>query len=175
MSAIEDQIDALDAGALFSPCRRWRYVLWRRWDESLPVCAFIGLNPSTADELVDDPTVRRCVRYAKDWGYGSLQMLNLFAFRATRPSTMKQLGGSAIGPRNNEYLLATGRRAELVIAAWGSHGAHLDRGRDVRAMLAAANVRISALAFTKDGEPRHPLYLKAELTPVPWLPFELAT
>jgi hypothetical protein len=165
---LEDEIDALDAGAVFSPCRRFRYLLWRRWDPELPVCAFIGLNPSTADELTDDPTVRRCINYAKGWGYGSLHMLNIFAWRDTDPAKMKLQGANAIGPRNNEYLMQVARGADMVIAAWGTHGAHLDRSRDVRKLF-AGQVRLHLLKQTQNGEPGHPLYLRADLQPIAWL------
>src|ERR1700747_1513844 len=104
MASVSEQIDALDSGALFSPCRRWRYLLWRRWDRDRGICAFICLNPSVADETQDDPTVRRCINYAKDWGYGSLFMLNAYAFRATDPRLMQAQGANALGPMNSEYI-----------------------------------------------------------------------
>lgn len=164
-----DHVDALDSGALFSPCRRWRYLLWRRWDENAPVCAFIGLNPSTADELANDPTVTRCINYAKAWGFGSLWMLNLFAFRATDPKVMKAQAGAAVGPRNDEYLIAAGKRADVVVAAWGCHGTFRDRELTVRRMMWASGVELSCLRETKGGHPQHPLYLPGDLTPQPWL------
>lgn len=162
-----DQIDALDSGALFSPCRRWRYLLWRRWDPDKDVCAFIGLNPSTADEMTDDPTVRRCIRYAKDWGYGSLWMLNAYAFRATDPKVMKAQGANALGPRNNEYIAAATRYAKVIVAAWGAH-CDSEREVDIWRLVTGAGKTLSALGWTKDGHPKHPLYLPASLTPQSW-------
>lgn len=167
VTLVLDQLEALDAGALFSPCRRWRYILWRRWDRELPACAFIGLNPSTADERYNDPTIRRCIRFAMDWGYGSLLMLNIFAFRATDPKDMKAEGQNAIGPLNNEYLRMACREADMPIAAWGIHGAFLDRGNHVRELVHPAVLR--CLGVTKDGSPRHPLYLRRDTRPIMWL------
>lgn len=156
-------ISALDAGALFSPCRQYRYVLWRRWNPELPVCAVVGLNPSTADELTDDPTIRRCINFAKSWGYGALHMTNLFAWRATDPVLMMVKGGrDAIGPSNDEYLVAVHQGAALTLAAWGAHGTFLNRDQHVCRLLG----NLHCLRRTKDGHPGHPLYLPAALKPV---------
>jgi hypothetical protein len=163
-----DEVDALDTGALFSPCRRWRYLLWRRWDRDKPVCVFVGLNPSTADETVDDPTVRRMKRYAADWGYGSLWVLNAYAFRATDPAKMKAQGSNAVGPRNNEYLRTAAQQADIVVAAWGVHCDDV-RQSAVQREVAAVHCDLHALGFTNNGRPRHPLYLKAELKPTLWV------
>jgi hypothetical protein len=164
------------SGAIFSPCRRWRYLLWRRWDTEKGVCVFIGLNPSTADERVDDPTIRRCVRFAKDWGYGSVYMVNAFAFRATDPKVMLAAGQNAIGPQNNTWLLEAGQVADLVIACWGADGHHLARDDEIRRMYAGARLNLYALGFTKRGLPRHPLYLKASTQPALWpIPAPVAT
>jgi len=164
-----DSLDALDTGAIFSPCRRWRYLLWRYWDRDKGICAFIGLNPSTADETQDDPTVRRCIRFAKDWGYGALWMLNAYAFRATDPRVMKAQGGAALGPSNNTYLMQAGLNCDIVVAAWGAHcpGSRQD---EIRAMFAGMAKPVYLLGQTKDGCPRHPLYLRADTQPVRWLP-----
>lgn len=166
---LADMIDGLDTGALFSPCRRWRYLLWRRWDPSKGVVMFVGLNPSTADETKDDPTIRRCIGYAKDWGYGALWMLNIFAFRATAPADMKRAGEDAIGPRNNEYLVQAGHQANLVVAAWGAHGGFLGRQARVLRMLQQAQVHVDALGVTAGGFPKHPLYLRKDLVPAPFV------
>lgn len=166
---LDDRVDALDTGALFSACRRYRYCLWRRWDIDKPVCLFVGLNPSTADETVDDPTIRRCVRFAKDWGYGTIHMANIFAYRATDPMVMRAMGRNAIGPLNNEYLTQLARAADLTVAAWGTHGIHQGRGAAVRAMLLDAGVRPHVLGLTKNGYPKHPLYLPGSLQPMPWV------
>jgi hypothetical protein len=166
--AERDQIEALDSGALFSPCRRYRYLLWRRWDESLPTMALIGLNPSTADEQKDDPTIRRCIGYARDWGFGALHMLNIFAWRSTMPSVLRQQGGAAVGPRNNEYIAEVVGNAHTTVCARGTHGALRGRSVEVRKLLASLGVVPVVLKLTKDGYPSHPLYLPKNLTPVAW-------
>ncbi len=154
---------------VFSKCRRYRYV-WRHvWDNSLPRCAFIGLNPSTADEEGPDPTVRRSINYAKTWGYGALIMLNLFGLRATDPKIMLA-AKTPIGPRNNQWIWAEVNDTRtlhggIVIAAWGNHGAHLQRSAEVRRVLSG---RLYCLSLTKSGEPAHPLYLKGDLKPMRW-------
>lgn len=145
--------------AIFSPCRTYRYVLRRRWDWEMPHVAFIGLNPSTADETKDDPTIRRCIQFAKDWGYGGLTMLNLFAFRATDPRDMLK-AGDPIGPENNQHLLHESAKAGVVVAAWGTKGGK--RADEVIAMLP----EIHCLRKTKAGHPEHPLYLPKTLKPI---------
>ncbi len=157
----------MEKGAIFSPCRTWRYVLWRVWDDTLPKVAFIGLNPSTADETQDDPTIRRCIGYARAWGYGGIRMLNLFAFRATDPKDLKA-APEPIGPENNWRLILWCESAQLRVAAWGAHGAYKSRGAEVRSMLWKLNLH--HLGLTKDGNPKHPLYLRADLKPILWEP-----
>lgn len=154
----------LNSTATFSPCRAYRYSLWRRWGTPEQGYAmFIGLNPSTADEVQDDPTIRRCIQFAKDWGYGGLVMANLFAFRATKPADMKA-ALDPVGPENDVYLQKLSADASVVVAAWGTDGTHLRRGEAVREMLP----NLYALGFTKVGQPRHPLYLSKKLTPIQW-------
>lgn len=152
----------LEHSAKLSHCRQYRYDLWRRWGEG-PYCMFVGLNPSTADESNDDPTIRRCVGFAQSWGFGALCMTNLFAFRATKPSEM-MASIDPVGPENDLTLLTLASGAGLVVAAWGAHGAFQNRDQEVRAALPA----LSYLRLTKHGHPGHPLYLPANLIPVPW-------
>lgn len=153
----------------FSPCRRYRYTWKLAWNRTQPPCAFVGLNPSTADESSPDPTVRRCIAYARGWGYGGLIMLNLFAFRATDPKDMKA-EADPVGANNNRWLRDQAGYVTLmggvVIAAWGTHGEHLGRSSDVVTLL--AGVPLYCLKVTKGGEPGHPLYLKGDLTPKRW-------
>jgi hypothetical protein len=153
------------SSALFSPCRRYRYELWRRWSSDGRYCMFIGLNPSTADETLDDPTIRRCVRFARDWGFGAMLMCNLFAFRATDPQVMKA-EDEPIGSENDRWLIVNGSAAGIVVAAWGVHGAHLNRGNTVRSLL---GWKLQCLGVTKDGFPRHPLYLPLHTKPIHYL------
>ena len=123
----------------------------------------MGLNPSTADETQDDPTIRRCQGFARDWGYGGLVMANLFAFRATDPAVMKQ-AADPVGPDNDEHLLQLASTCPLVVAAWGTHGQHLGRDHQVREL----TPNLHCLRLTKEGYPGHPLYLPKSLTPVRW-------
>lgn len=153
----------LAADATFSGCRRYRYVLERHWDDALPAVLFIGLNPSTADEQADDPTVRRCVRFAQDWGYGSLLLANLFALRSTDPKGLLD-AADPVGRWNDRWLKRLESRASLSVAAWGVHGTLRDRDRTVAARL----VNLHCLGTTKDGHPRHPLYLRADTQPRPF-------
>ena len=161
----------------FSPCRKYRYTLWRVFYPMLAInppmlplegnqahnyCMFIGLNPSTADETRDDPTVRRCIEFAKSWGYGALCMTNIFAWRATDPEAMKS-EEAPIGPSNNRWLTCSAAYAGVIVAAWGKHGSHRNRGEFVRGMVP----NLHYLELNKDGSPRHPLYLKKTLTPKP--------
>lgn len=146
---------------IFSPDRKYRYVLWRVWDTEKPYCMFIGLNPSTADEIVNDNTVTRCINYSRDWGYGSLCMTNLFAWRETKAELMKkQL--EPIGLENNEHLLELSKNAGIVIAAWGNHGEHLNRGNEIKKLIP----NLYCLKISKNGNPYHPLYLKSDLKPI---------
>lgn len=125
---------------------------------------FVGLNPSTADETNDDPTIRRCIAFAKSWGHEALCMTNLYAFRATDPNDMFA-AKEPIGAQNDSFLRDMASRAGIVIAAWGVHGAHRGRGTAVQKMLSPLHV----LKLTKDGHPSHPLYLKKDLQPFPWV------
>jgi len=148
--------------AKLSNCRKYRFALWRTWDDSKPYVMFVGLNPSTADENTDDPTLTRCINYAKTWGFGGVCMANLFAFRATEPAVMKA-EKDPVGAKNNEWLKKLASDAGLVIAAWGNDGPYLMRSQQVRELLP----NIHCLKMNKSGEPAHPLYQKADLQPVP--------
>jgi hypothetical protein len=149
---------------VLSPCRTWRYALWREFgglfDDGSYVL-FIGLNPSTADEKSDDQTIRTCVAFAKSWGMSSLCMANLFAFRARDPAIMKA-AADPIGPDNDAFLVGLARNASLIVAAWGNDGEHLGRDRIVRAMIP----NLLCLKVTGTGQPHHPLYLPSDLTPI---------
>ena len=146
---------------IFSSCRTYRYSLWREWIGGEGYAMFVGLNPSTADETRDDPTIRRCIAFAKAWGYGGLCMTNLFAFRATDPKNMKAIA-DPVGRENDAHLLALAEGAGVIIAAWGANGTHKGRDKEVRKLLPT----LYCLAQTKGGHPGHPLYLPKTLTPV---------
>src|SRR5919197_3106539 len=122
------------SGAHFSRCRRWRYLLWRRWDPARPVANFLMLNPSTADEFKLDPSCTRARLYAERWGYGALIVTNLFAWRATDPREMRA-APEPVGRANDAAILRAAREAALVVCAWGNHGAHRGRSSEVLARL----------------------------------------
>ena len=146
--------------ALFSADRKYRYILWRWWSRK-PFAMFIGLNPSTADERNDDPTIRRCIRFASDWGYGGLCMTNLFALRATDPKEMMK-HPMPIGSENDGWLLELSQEAGIVIAAWGTKGGFQQRDKAVYAMID----NLKCLGLTKAGHPKHPLYLSKDVRPI---------
>ena len=149
--------------ALYSPCEQYRYGLRRVWNGELPQVLFIMLNPSTATELQNDPTIHRCETRARAMGYGGVMIANLFAFRATKPEDLKK-AADPIGPANDQVLLEWHRFAGTTIAAWGVHGTHLDRAGALAAQLGA----MSHLGLTKDGHPRHPLYVSYKTLPADW-------
>jgi hypothetical protein len=151
-------------GAVISADGDYRYRLWRTWDDEKPAVAFIMLNPSTADATTDDPTTRRCIGYAEDWGYGRLVVGNLFAFRSTDPRQLED-HSAAVGPDNDEHLLAIRDEAEKIIVAWGTHGSLRDRDHRVAHLLDAD---LYALDTTQDGQPAHPLYQPADIDPNPF-------
>lgn len=157
----------VSSGALFScdPENLYRYRLWRRWGLGSKSIAFILLNPSTADETKDDPTVRRCIGYAKKWGYDGLEVLNIFALRSTDPAGLRQVV-DAVGPENNEWLLKVAAKSEKVICGWGMHGVLDGRGAAVAKLL--ESIPLYALHLTDSGHPGHPLYLSGDLKPFRW-------
>ena len=150
--------------AILSADRLYRYALWRTWGLSKGFAMFVGLNPSTADETEDDPTIRRCIAFARDWGYGGLCMTNLFAFRATQPVDMKN-AQDPVGPENDDWLRKYSAKAGVVVAAWGVHGVFKNRDVVVKELLQ----NLHYLQLTKEGHPGHPLYLPKTLQPVPWV------
>lgn len=139
--------------ANLSACKKYRYTLWRTWDDSKPYVMFIGLNPSTADETKNDKTITRCIKYAEDWGYGGLCMTNLFAFRATDPSDMKK-SKNPIGIENDNWIKKLAKDAEVVVAAWGNDGCYMERSKKVIDMIP----NLMCLKINETGEPAHPLY-----------------
>lgn len=161
------QPDIVRSEAIYSPCRGYRYTLERTWDENRPAVAFIGLNPSTATEDVDDPTVRRCIGFARSWGCGGLIMLNIFAYRSTDPKKLHRMDRRAcVGRKNDKHLLRIAANGVPLVAAWGTHGALHGRHDEVLDLL--HNYQLKALRITKEGCPQHPLYLPANLKPEPW-------
>jgi hypothetical protein len=154
------------SGAKFSRCRKWRYLLWRKWADG-PIANFLMLNPSTADEVKLDPSCTRARLYAERWGFGALVVTNLFGWRATDPDDMKA-ARDPVGLQNDETILRAARESDLVVCAWGNHGAHLGRSAAVLSNLRKSRVRLHALRLNGNGEPAHPLYLPGALRAAPW-------
>ena len=154
--------------AEYSDCEAYRYSLTREWDPTGPRAALVMLNPSTATERQNDPTVERCERRARTLGFGAFRVLNIFAWRATDPRDMRA-AADPVGPENDAAILSAASWAGQVICAWGTHGAHLDRGPEVERMLRrAAGGKLCHLGLSKHGHPRHPLYIGYAVQPVPW-------
>lgn len=148
----------------------YRYRLWRTFSSFphlLPrAVGFVMLNPSTATHEVEDPTVRRCIGYAKAWGFGTLHVGNLFALRSTDPQALYSHGAQPVGVENDKHLWDMACLCEYVVCAWGVHGAWMNRGEHVRHLLRDFDLRY--LQLTKAGHPSHPLYLPASLEAQPW-------
>lgn len=156
------------SGAEFSPCGLYRYSLWRQWGPAdSPPAMFLMLNPSTADETQNDPTVERCQRRAREMGYGGLLVGNIFALRSTDPGAL-YCWDDPQGPDNNVAILKMAKRAGIVICAWGAHGRLRGRGKQVHAILKAAGVTPHYLILNKDGTPKHPLYISYSVRPKEW-------
>lgn len=155
-----------NSGAIFSDCRQYRYRLWRQWGEQ-PPAVFVMLNPSTADEIDNDPTVERCERRARTMGYGGLRVANIFALRSTDPQALYG-HQDPIGPQNDTAILESVAGAGIVVCAWGGHGNLNGRGDAVRHLLAAARITPHYLKLNRDGTPQHPLYIGYAVTPKPW-------
>jgi hypothetical protein len=152
------------SGARFSPCRTWRYTLHRIWDEGRGLLMVVGLNPSTADEVRNDPTVTRCLNYAKSWGFGGLIMMNAFAVRGTDPRVLRQVP-DPVGPDNDFWLRRMAGNASLIVAAWGNQGLWRNRQEQVLSLIGR---EVYCLGVTKEGAPRHPLYLRRDAEPEPF-------
>jgi hypothetical protein len=152
--------------AVYSDCERYRYVLTRRWGPGRKAL-FVMLNPSTATEVQNDPTVERCERRARALGYGAFRVTNIFAFRATDPKVMRA-EADPVGPANDAAILESLPWADMVLCAWGNHGLHINRGADVAALLRKAKAPLWHLGLTGQGQPRHPLYVGYDQQPQPW-------
>ena len=154
--------------AVISDCGLYRYTLERTWDEAKKTVCFVLLNPSTADANKDDHTLRKGVGFAKRWGYGALVFVNLFALRATKPKCMKA-ARHPVGPMNGTFVLGAVGSADRVVLAWGTHGSHRGRDKEVLAMLEGlAADKLYHLGLTKDGHPKHPLTLSYATELLPW-------
>jgi hypothetical protein len=144
-------------GAELSPEGRYRYALWRVWEPAAPRVAFVLLNPSTADATRDDPTIRRCVRFARRWGYGGVEVVNLFARRATAPAELRT-AADPVGSANDEHIRTSAARVARVVLGWGGYGGCNGRDRAVVDLLGPF-APLYCLGTTANGSPRHPLYV----------------
>ena len=143
----------MDRTATFSYCRRYRYALWRTWDEELPSILVFGLNPSIADERADDSTTKKCIRYAERWGFGQLCLVNLFAAVTRHPLELRHVE-DPVGPNNDAWLTRVTRRHKVTLAAWGNGGEYLYRSEKVLGFIKP----LYCLGTTVRGNPIHPLY-----------------
>ena len=153
---------SLVSNAYFSPCRKWRYFLHRVWAPEEQFLLVIGLNPSTADDLQPDPTVTRCINFAKRWGFGGLIMMNSFAIRGTDPKVLKKVT-DPVGPENDYWLRVMTADAQVgrILLAWGNHGLLFNRQEQVLTLIRPHTEPV-CFGVTKEAAPRHPLYLKNE-------------
>jgi hypothetical protein len=180
-------------GAIFSNCRRWRYRLWRSWQPQLARAVFLMMNPSTADEVKNDPTVERCVRRVKEWEklglihdrvelpdrmtgaeggvFGTVEVVNVFAWRETDSLLLAARiaeGQDIVGPENDRHIVEACKDAAIVVCGWGEPGHRLlGRGAKVLELLRGAGVKPYALKINASGAPQHPLYIGYNVAPVP--------
>lgn len=153
----------MNRSAVISDCGVYRYRLSRWWDEGFRA-VFVMLNPSTADAEQDDPTIRRCIGFAKAWKCAGLEVVNLFALRSTDPMALTTYP-DPIGPENDKAIRDAIHAPSVVVAAWGVHGRLRGRGVQVRALVGNS---LYCLGLTRSGHPRHPLYVKADTKPMPY-------
>ena len=153
----------MEKKANISKDKIYRYTLSRTWDSTKPTVLFIGLNLSIADENIDDPTITRCINFAKDWGYGTLLMANLFAFRSTYPKEI-YLIDDPIGKDNDHYILECVKQSNLIIACWGNNGTYMDREKIIKELVP----NLYCLQKNKNGTPHHPLRLPRDINPIPF-------
>ena len=149
----------LERDAVLSGCKKYRYLLRRTWDHSLQRSLFIMLNPSTADHEIDDATIRSCMRLARSWSHGSIEVVNLYGFRATDPKELAT-AKEPIGPQNDGVALAAINRCDVAICAWGAHEMARRRARTMWEMIKSNRPQAFCLGMTKSGAPKHPLYIK---------------
>ncbi len=150
--------DGTHSSAEYSSCDKYRYALTRTWDPNQPRLLYVMLNPSKATELANDPTIERCERRARALGYGAIKICNLFAWKETDPAKLKR-ARHPVGPLNDQILESGAKWADDILCAWGVHGTHMKRDRETMLILAQSGRPLLALGATKDGHPRHPLYV----------------
>jgi hypothetical protein len=151
----------LENDAVISECGKYRYLLRRAWDHAKPRALFIMLNPSTADARADDATIRSCVRLVSGIGYGSMEVVNLFAWRATDPKDLPTPPSAAIGPNNSRTIEAAVVRCDMAICAWGAHPYAAKHAQGVLDIIRLNRPAAYCFGKTKAGAPKHPLYIKS--------------
>jgi hypothetical protein len=156
----------VESGAIFDVSGRYRYSLSRTWSAYHPRILFVLLNPSTANEYKNDPTIRRCISFARTWNFGSIEVVNLFAYRATDYGELFKVS-DPIGAENNRFLMQAVERCSTVVLGWGTRGTLLGRDRQVMSLFAGKK-DVYCLGITNDGQPRHPLYVKGNTCLVPF-------
>lgn len=152
----------METGACFDPTGAYRYSLWRIWRPAALRIAFVMLNPSTADAAANDPTIRRCLSFAQTWGYGALEVVNLFGLRASQPQLLRQTD-DPVGADCDRYVQAAISCADAVIVAWGNWGQL--QGRDQTVLNWIDPQKRYCLGVNRSGQPRHPLYLSRSALP----------
>ncbi|MEL7071915.1 MAG: DUF1643 domain-containing protein [Cyanobacteria bacterium J06581_3] len=158
----------LSRNAVFDKTGDYRYRLGRRWQSDGAEVAFVMLNPSRADEAIDDPTLRACIQFAQRWQYASLSVVNLFGYRTPHPAELKQ-ATDPIGPENDAYVLQAVEQADKVVLAWGNHGVWMGRDHAILQQLSPYAHKLVCLQQNKGGQPRHPLYVKREQPITPFV------
>ncbi len=153
--------------AIYSDCDAYRYALTRIWDDAGKKVLFVMLNPSTATEVQNDPTVERCERRARALGFGAFRVCNIFAYRATDPKNMRAQT-DPVGPENDRSICDAAAWADTIVCAWGTHGEHMGRGPAVETTLRAQPKPLTHLGLSKAGHPKHPLYIGYQVHPVLW-------
>lgn len=147
-----------NTGAIFSKDRIYRYALWRIWNRHKPKVMFICLNPSTADEINNDPTLNRCISYSKSWNYGGVIITNLFAYRSTNPENLKY-AKYPVGKKNDRWIKSFSKKSDKTVCAWGNNGKFLNRAEKVTKFFK----KKYCIGVNKSGEPSHPLYQPKDL------------
>ena len=160
-----------DSWACFSENRKYRYRLGRFVGAADHRLLFIMLNPSKANETHNDPTIRRCIGFARDWGFGTLEVVNLFALMATHPNELRS-ADEPVGKHNDFHIRAAVKSADKVICAWGNHGSYMTRAAKALDLTRHA-AQLCHIGINKSGEPRHPLHLPKSATPIEWTPAEI--
>jgi len=161
------QKDDAHSTAVYSDCEKYRYSLTRIWQPKGKKAFFVMLNPSTATEVQNDPTVERCERRSRTLGFGAFRVANIFAWRDTDPRKMRS-SADPIGPENDATITEGCAWADQIICAWGTHGEHLKRGAQVEKIMRATNLPLYHLGLSKAGHPKHPLYIAYAVQPQLW-------